>query len=405
MPQINPNSLISSNPRLSTDWMAWAGLANATGDGIKIQYRNIFEVTTLYARIIPEDFKLKVPSANTPQVWKFIFVNHQVLLYAERQTNAHGFIPILFAQPLEDGLGMQTKSLAQNVQPIQEVSSAIMAANSAALRRSISDRGLYDPSRVTEANINSDNPSAKIPVRASAYGKPLQEAYYPIPFQNDQFQYLMPQLRQLAEMANTISGHNQAQQGQFVKGNKTLHEYQDVMNHANGRDQMISIAYEAQIFTPLKEILKLNVLQYQAGTTLFSTAKQQTVKIDPVALRKSVLQFKVSDGLLPTDKMIGADELQVALQVIGSSPQIGAGYNIAPLFSYLMKTQGADLKAFEKSPEQQAYEQALNAWQQAVMQIVKGNPDIKPEQYPPQPVPQQYGYNPNPNAPAQGPQQ
>lgn len=46
---------------------------------------------------------MKVPAPNTPQVWKFVYVNHSVLIYAERQTNAHGYLPMLFGQ-LEDGL-------------------------------------------------------------------------------------------------------------------------------------------------------------------------------------------------------------------------------------------------------------------------------------------------------------
>ena len=67
-----------------------------------------------------------------------------------------------------------------------------------------------------------------------------------------------------------------------------------------------------------------------------------------------------------------------------------------------MKTQNVDLKPFEKSPAQQAYEQATAQWQQVVMEMAKQGVD--PKQYPPQPTPQAYGYQPG--APAsQQPQQ
>lgn len=189
-----------------------------------------------------------------------------------------------------------------------------------------------------------------------------------------------------------VSGRNQAQQGQFVKGNKTQHEYADVMAHANSRDQMVAMLYESQVFTPLKEILKINILQYQGGTTLYNKQAEQTIQIDPVQLRKAVLEFKVSDGLTPSDKLIHADAFQTSLQVLGSSPQISSGYNIAPLFSYLMKTQGADLKAFEKSPEQIAYERAVQSWQQVVMEAMKQG--VAQDKYPPQPTPAQFNYQP-----------
>jgi hypothetical protein len=331
---------------------------------------------------------MRVPAPNTPQVWKFIYVNHQVLIYAERQTNAHGLIPVFFGQPLEDGLSYQTKSLAQNVQPIQDVASAMMNSVIAARRRAISDRGLFDPSRVGEAQINSDNPSAKIPVRPAAYGKPLGEAYFPIPFRDDQSGTILQELGVIIKLSDIVSGQNPARQGQFVKGNKTQTEYSDVMNNSNGRDQNTSLLYEDQCFTPIKEVLKLNILQYQGPASFFSRTSKTTVAVDPIKLRKAVLEFKMTDGLTPASKVINSDAFQTSLQVIGSSPQIAGSYNIAPLFSYLMKTQGAHLEDFEKSPEQVAYETANNQWMSmAQLALSKGQ-----EWKVPQPTPQQFNY-------------
>jgi len=405
IPDINNQIRIGKDPKAGNfNWMSWAELA---GSDQKIQYKDSYEVTTLYARILPSEFNIKVPSSNTPQVWKLIIVNHSVLIHAERQTNAHGLLPILFAQPLEDGLGYQTKSLSENVEPMQDITSAMWNSIIAARRRAISDRGIYDPSRLSEKHINSDNPSAKIPVRPAAYGKPVGESYFPIPFRDDQSGILMQETQSVIQMADMISGRNQVRQGQFVKGNKTRKEFETVMGNANGRDQLTSLHYEAQFFTPLKEILKVNILQYQGAESLYSEPAKRMVTIDPLVLRQAVMNFKLADGLLPTDKLVNADVLQVAMQVIGSSPQIGQGYNIAPMFSYLMKTQGADLSPFEKSPEQLAYEQALAQWQQVMMQIteqlVKTGQDLSTVKWPPQPMPQQFNYTPTGNNVAQQP--
>jgi len=400
IPQINPMALMQIDPKRTTDWMSWAGMLDRPQP---IAYKNLYEVTTLYARIIPADFALKVPSANTPQVWKFIIVNHQVLIYAERQTNAHGFLPVLFGQSSEDGLGYQTKSFANNAKPFQDISSALVNSAMAARRRAISDRTIYDPSRISEVHINSDNPSAKIPVRPAAYGKNVGESVYAFPFRDDQSAVAFQELPQMMQMANSVNGQNQAKQGQFVKGNKTLHEYDSVMSNANGRDQMTSMLFEAQVFTPLKQMLKLNIMQYQAGVSIFSPAQGKQVDIDPVALRQSQATFKVTDGLTPTDKAISGDDFTMALQTIGSSAQIGAAYNIGPMFSYLMKTRNADITAFEKSPQQQAYEQAVSAWSQTVQQLAKQMGDnIDPSKFPPQPTPDQFGYTPGAPASQQG---
>lgn len=389
-PDINPLVPETDYKLGDTNWLKWAHLSDISGKSI--QYKESYEVTTLYCRVLPSEFGLRVPNRNIPQVYKLIIVNHEHIIYAEKQSNAHNWIPIFIGQPNEDGLGYQTKSLATNAEPFQSVTTTYMSSIIASRRRAISDRSLYDPSRVSSAHINSPNPSAKIPVKPSAYGKPLSEAVYPFPYREDQAASSMQQIQMLLGMSNQLSGQNQASQGQFVKGNKTLHEFESVMQNANGRDQGVAILLEAQVFAPIKQVLKFNTLQYVGGETLYNKEKQRTVTLDPVALRKAVLEFKVTDGLIPASKVLNTDSFSVALQVIGSSPQISGAYNIAPMFSYLMKAQGAVLTDFEKSQEQIAYEQAVQSWQQVVVEAMKQG--TAQEQLPPQPLPEQYGYNP-----------
>lgn len=397
VPSINPEISINDTLSAGTNWLAWAGLSVLRKD---IQYKDNYELTTLYCRILPSEFDLAIPNRNVVQIWKLIFVNHSVIIYAERQTNAHNLLPILIGQPHSDGLGYQTKSLAANAHPFQSLSTSFMSSIIASRRRAISDRVLYDPSRISSAHINSPNPSAKIPVRPSAFGGDIQKAVYTFPYKEDQAQFSMSQIGELIAIANNLNGQNPARQGQFVKGNKTLHEFDSVMNNANGRDQTESIIYEAQIFTPVKEILKVNILQFQGGVTIYNREKERAIEIDPIKLRKAVLNFKLSDGLVPADKLINAETLSVVLQQLGTSPEIAAGFNVAPLFSYFIKTQGGRIKEFEKTPEQMAYEQALAAWQNIVTIIVEKSETGDPKNLPPRPLPEEFNYNPQEQTPA-----
>ena len=390
VPFVNPMALLSvTDPRATTDWMAWAGLANS--DQQKIQYSNMYQLNTLYARILPSDFDIDVPARNTPQIWKFIFVNGQVLIYAERQTNAHNMIPVFFHQPMEDGLAYQTKSFQDNITPFQQIASTLMNSAISARRRAISDRALYDPSRIDAKEINNPASNAKIPVRSAAFGKPLGEAVYPFPFRDDQSGQAMQEMQQMMQFANIASGQNQAQQGQFVKGNKTLFEFDSTMQNANGRNQNIAIGYENRTFSKIKEVLKLNILQYQGRSQLYSPAQNQMVEIDPATLRKATLTFRISDGLLPSDKIINGDTFSQLLQFGFQVPQIGQGYNVPDMFTYLMKMRGADIKPFQKPNTQVEYEKAAQQWMQlAQMAMQAGQPFNIP-----QPTPQQFGYDPN----------
>jgi hypothetical protein len=359
IPQIFTANLTLSNLLGMQNWDSWA-TGRVGKDGQPMDFKGLYILVTRYVRIIPSDFDINVPARNQVQIWKLITVNDQVLVYAERLTNAHNYLPIIFGQPIRDGLNLQTKSYAQKQIPMQDIGSALANSRFAARRRLISDRGLFDPSRVREADINSDNPSAKIPVRPSAYGQPLDKAYYPIPFRDEQTGTLMQDVREVQRFSDYLSGQNPAQQGQFVKGNRTQSEYDDVQNKSSGRQQTMALSIEGDTFTPLKEILKTNILQYQPAGEVYSYVDQKPYNVNPIDLRKSIVMFKVSDGLVPADKLINSDDLKVAFQVMAQAPQIAEEYNLGDVFNYLMKTRGVNLDDFKYTPQQKQAQQAQN---------------------------------------------
>jgi len=396
VPQINPIALMDPLTYAgNTDWFSFAGITDGKSD---IAYKSVYMVTRLYVRLVPSDFDIAVPQKNTPQVWKLYIINLSVIIKAERLTNAHGYIPILFAAPNDDGLRYQTKGIGSNVSGIQALSTALMNSVIAARRRAVSDRAIYNPLYLSKADAENSNPSAKMPIKSTGYaGVDLNTIYRPIPFNDDQSAAAMQGVGILATYADAITGQNKAQQGQFVKGNKTLHEYDSVMGNANARSQLAAIVVEEQLFTPMKYILKCNILQYQQATSLYHEGEDTEINIDPVILRNAVMKFKVSDGLVPKDKLIGGEEWMVALQTLSTSPQLGAAYDIGGVFSYLMRTQGADIKQFEKAPEVRQYEAAMAQWQQVAQMVTETNAKMgakegyKQQSIPPQPLPKDFG--------------
>lgn len=399
-PSLNPEALLDSQPVVGTNWAAWGGWEQNSSS---IKYKDVYQVTTLYGRILPSDMGfIGLPAQNTPQVWKFIIVNNEVVVFAERLTNAHNLLPMIFAQPLDDGLAYQTKSFARNVEPIQAITTALSNSSIAARRRAISDRMLYDPSRVSPGAINNDSPTAKIPVRPSAYQQELSRAVYPLPFRDDQFQINMAEIQSYRGMANEISGLNPARQGQFVKGNKTKFEYADIMANANGRDMTVALTLEGNFFAPIKEIIRTNILQFQGGVSIFNREAEQVISIDPVKLRQANLVMKVSDGLNPSDKIIDGETLTAATQFLATNQDIGKDYNVGDMFAYLFQSRGLKLSSFKKPAPQVAYEQAIAQWQGAVGALAESlqKAQVAPEKIQeilasmPQPTPEQFGYTP-----------
>lgn len=385
IPQINPFPLMQGLGQNGVmDWSAWFAGQGSNGDGENQRYNSLYQMMTLYARIVPKDFGLDVPEPNTPQVWKLVIVNGQIIISYERLSNAHNWIPIFFGQPLEDGLDYQTKSYAGNVTDMQNISSALATGFLASKRRLVTDRVLYNPAMIRKSDISSTDPAAKIPIRSSAYGKSLAEAVYQFPYRDDQADSLLTGVQLIGKMADTINGQNPSQQGQFVKGNRTLHEYDDVMGHGNGKNQSMAMMTEIQVFSPLKEAMKLNILQYQQADQKVNPSTKQSVDIDPVALYNAALIFEMTDGENPADKVLSTDELQGLMQFFTQNQAAASGYNISPMISYLYKTKNLDLSPFEKSPLQQQYEQQQQQWEQVAMAAIKtgGTPPPQPQPSP-----------------------
>lgn len=319
-------------------WMTDSAKINQT-----ITYsKDNYETRYFYCRILPSDFDIDVPAKNTVQIWKFITVNN-VLIYSERLTNAHNYLPLIFGQPIEDGLGYQTPSFAENLLPIQEMASTLWNIRIAAARRNVTDRVIYDPTRVKPDDINSSNPAAKIPVRPNAYGKPVSESVYAFPFRDDSSRGVIQDAIQIVEFGRSITGVNRAQEGQFTKGNRTLAEFDTTFQRSNDRLQMMAVFLESQFFTPIKEIIRANMLQYLISGKFYSRKLKKVIEVNPVELRSAALEFIVTDGLIPASKVANTDFLSVLVQML-LQPNlmplaIQQGYDIFAMINHIASLQ------------------------------------------------------------------
>lgn len=345
----------------------------------KLNGKSYFTVTTMYVRIIPEMLGIDTPGAgHVPQVWKFIVVNNSVLVYAERQTNAHNFLPIVFGTALDEGQGYCTKSFSENVEDFQRAASDMLNAEIQSTKRILTDRGIYDPSKIAAQHINSPNPAAKIPLRPHAYGTNPAEAYYPIPFEDRMAGVRLQQAQVIGSFANQITGQNPVSMGQFVKGNKTNEQFQQSMGSSDARRYAMAISLHSSFITTIQEVTKLNILQYQPPENLFSTTTGRVTTINPQQLRSAAMEFKVADGLVPVDRRADTDMLQVAAQTFASLPEGNMQYDIIGMLSYIFKLRGIkDLDKFKLTPEQQ--QQRMQMLQQ------KTAAETPPEQNPQQP--------------------
>lgn len=368
-PQINRGVMLKNQNWLTGafNWTNWA----LGGAQDHIAYKNIYQVCTLYARLMPYEFGIFAPQDQTPDIWKLIAVNG-VMVYAQPMVNAHDLLPIIIAQPKVDNMDHQTKSQAENQMPFQDMVSALWNARLADARRRVMDRMIYNPLLIDPAHINSPNPAAKIPIRPTAYGRKLEEAIYQIPYHGENSVAFIQDANGVAQWGQRVDGRNNTSLGQFQKGNKLQDEFTQTMENAGIQDRTQAIMWETYCMTPAKTILKSNYLQMTPAGDRYNRKEQRTIQIDPIALRKAASEFEVGDGLLPAQRLVRSDVMQNFLSFAGTNPQLLAGYDVTEVVDYIMKVQGVDkMDKFKKTPEVRQWEQQLSSWQNMAMEYSK----------------------------------
>lgn len=355
-------------PQRPLSKMNWYSYLTGGEDRAVIKGDN-FEVFTLYARIQPSEFQLFGPEAKTPQIWKFVIVNSSVVVQAERIISAYDFLPILFGQPLEDGLDYQTQSIAESNVPFQAAATTLFNIRFNSARRAVSDRALYDANLISSADINAPVPAAKIPVKSNSLdqGKKISDAYYQIPFDPRGTESALQDGITVANFAKDLTGLNNPMRGQFQKGNKSVQEWNDTMAGADARLRLPALVLEFQVFMPLKEILKLNIFQYGEDAVVISQKNGEVYEIDVEKLKKQVLAFRMADGYTPKSKLAGTDSLLQLMNMLTQSPQLQQSYGAAlpQMFAHLAQLLG--VRGLEEyTPNQQLAQQ--NMLQNAMMQ-------------------------------------
>lgn len=351
VPTINQMLDVNRLALQGRNWLAWGGIERANGQD-KVNYKDQYLVTSFICRAMPSDFGA---IGSQPTMYLCYIVNWQYVIYVEELVTANDYLPIFIMQPYEDGLGYQTKSLLDNALPFQDMSSALWNISLESQRRKVFDRLIYNARFIDKKDIDPASSVARIPLRNAAMfkGNDIAQAIYQIPYREDNLGSSIQMSDQVSQMADVASGQNKVQRGQFQKGNKSVTEFETTMDGSNSRQQLTSMTIEGQAITPLKETLKQNMLQNQGSAEMLDRENKEVIQINPVELRKQILEFKLTDGLLPVEKLMNPELLMVFMQTAQAMPVVMGEYDVMGMFIYWLKLKGAWwLDDFKRTPEQ-----------------------------------------------------
>lgn len=360
------------NSQSGVDWDAYAE-GNLKKKSSTPSYGNMYEKVVLYARIIPSQHGIVSPAPNTPQIWRLVLINGQVLVAAHRVISAFDLLPILLGQPQEDGFGVQTQSVAESEIPFQDAAEKLFNIRFSAARRAVSDRALYNDNYIKSSDINSKAAAPKIPVNINPLTPiSLDSVYKSIPFDMRGTETTLGDAQAIVQFSRELHGLNNARTGQFQRGNKSVQEWNDVQSGSENRLRLPALALEFQVFQPMKSIMTLNIMQFGEDAEIVSQKTGDVVKVDIARLRAAALSFRVADGFTPKSKMASTEMLNNGLQIIGNSPILQQSYGayLPAMFSHLMSLGG--VRGLEEYDPQYAARQEQGAQNAAATQGIQG---------------------------------
>jgi hypothetical protein len=356
------------------DWDAYAE-GNTVKKRKTPSYGAMYEKVVIYARVIPLDHGIAAPQPNTPQIWKLVVINGKVIVCAHRVISAYDMLPILIGQPLEDGFGEQTQSIAEGEIPFQQAAETLFNIRFSAARRAVSDRALYNSNVLTPAQVNSKAAAAKIAVNINPLNtnQTLDSVYRPIPFDMRGTETAIGDAQTIVAFSKELHGLNAARSGQFQRGNKSVKEWDDVMGGSENRLRLPALTLEHQVFAPLKSMMALNILQYGEDAEIVSQKSGDVVSINIQELRERAMSFRVADGYTPKSKMASTDMLTQGMQIIANSPilQQAYGSHLPGMFAHLMSLGGVrGLDEYNPQAQAPASAATTNLQQAAIQQPI-----------------------------------
>lgn len=350
-----------------------------------------YEVTTLYLRTIPAVVGLHKDSDDSiiPRLYKIIILNGCKFLSIEEANYNHNYLPMLFASAMADGVGHTSKSFSHNMESLQVLANKLIDADVKSSARAIADRAIYNPHMIDPRHANNPSSTAKIPLKAGSPSADVRAAYQSIPYSDPALGQRFQQALSLLGFGNEISGSNPIAQGQFVKGNKTNEQFQESMTASDSRLISMALGLNSTFYTPLKEILKHNIQQFQTSEASYSQSMERVVNINAEELRKMLPEFTLSDGLVAAQRILNTQVLTVAMQSIPAIPELAQEYNVSKMFMDLVSNgEGVKMQRYRYTePEKQARMQQQQQQMQAEAQAAATAKGGQPQQQQPQSSP------------------
>jgi hypothetical protein len=329
-------------------------ILRGTGDGKSTT--NGAELIHYFGWIIPSEFGLS--DSKDLEIWRITMANGKHIASAEHLNVAHAMLPCGLGSPIEDGLGLQTKSYAEVLLPLQRFASFLINIHQKATRKALFGHTIYDPNVIPAELIEATDVSSKIPMRGGSPDMDIRKHILHITDSPDTsgtmvtmgnvmelMQRMLP-----TDIIRQIAGLDRA----------TLYQAAATVQSSNRRSYKIAKIIDSQAMEPIRQQLMFNILQFQPVVTLINDEGDEQ-EINPADFRGKKIEFSLAGGLHGLDRLMIMEVLKEIIIQIIQSPTAQAEIDIVALLDYYTSQFGerTDLSQFRRKEDDKTREALL----------------------------------------------
>jgi hypothetical protein len=336
------NSASSGRVNFQADLQAGAGSLKAPAAGGKI------ELVNFTCWIVPKEFGLS--TSDELELWRVTLAQNKYICYGAKLDDTHGMLPCGLTTPLEDDLGNEQRTYAEQLTGLQHYASFLLNVDQDAARKSLYGITVYNPAvfpgldkrqeELVGANIPMRSTNSEIDIdkvfRHYATAPNTDRNWDKMKGVVDLMQKVLPtdQLRQVADLERA-----------------TLYQAAATVQASNRRNLKTARMIYDQCLMYIKLQMIYNILSNMSEIEYVDEETGEIVKISPAALVEAKLELDVGTGIKGIDKLMQLQIWERILNAIIQSQAALQEFDIVKFLTFFASMAGdkTDLAQFRRT--------------------------------------------------------
>lgn len=269
----------------------------------------------------PSPRRLTPRSEGTPELWVFTFANLARCLRAEPAMLPGRRFPFEIIELNYDVHAPANFGLVETFRGLQYHLSWLFNARMQAVRRTLNNEMVVDPSMIEELDLLDPEPGRLLRLKRAAYGsQAVDKAVYPLPVQDVTAGH-MQDAKAVTDLIETVTGANRLIMGLPNTGRRAATEVQGQLNLSSGRMKLLIEIATRQGLIPLAGQQARNTQTFLDQQTLSLREPyarlfgQPLVKVTPEMLQGE-FYFPIGEQGMPTDRQFEANVWKELLTLV-----------------------------------------------------------------------------------------